>query len=154
MKIVCNIITDTVRDLAKQLNKSESHTCNLISVWQSIYNTSEYPTLAQLKNHVSRFADEVEEVELAIPNYKAEDFAEGKPLAATNDNGDITLRKLPKDNPIGYFYDYISGNLENTTSQQKKKVFALLEQRGYSLDKIKQILTTTKEIYQFLLFCY
>lgn len=151
MKIVCNIITDKVRDLAKQLNKSESHTCNLISVWQSIYNTSEYPTLAQLKNHISRFADEVEETELAIPNYKTEGFAEGEPLAATDKNGEITLRILPKDNPIGYFYDYISGALENTTSQQKKKVFELLEQRGYPMSKVKQILNTTKEIYQFLL---
>lgn len=151
MKIKCNIITGTIRDLAKQIGRSDSYTCNLVSVWQTKNNSAEYPTLAQLKELISANDAEIAEAELAIPVYSVAPFDGTKAMAATNDNGEITLRKLPEENPKEYFFNYILGNVASTTSAQKKKVFELLEKKGYTLDKIKDVLTTTTEIYQFLL---
>lgn len=48
MKIMCNIVTGAIKDLAKKIGRSESYTCNLVSVWQTQNNAAEYPTAAQL----------------------------------------------------------------------------------------------------------
>lgn len=151
MKILCNIITDTIRGLSKQLELSESFTCNLVSVWQTQNNTVEYPTVAQLKELIANNQNDVSEIALAIPNYTSEPFSADKSLASTTQEGNIVLRLLPKDDPIGYFFNYIQGKLDNETSAQKKKVFSILEKQGYSLLELKNTLTSTKEIYQFLL---
>lgn len=151
MKILCNIITDAIRDLSKQLGLSESFTCNLVSVWQTQNNTVEYPTVTQLKELITSSQKDINDIALAIPNYTSEPFSVGKSLASTSREGNIVLRLLPKENPIEYFFDYIQGKLDNETSAQKKKVFSILDKQGYSLSELKNTLTSTKEIYQFLL---
>lgn len=151
MKIMCNIITDVIRDLAKQLELSDSFTCNLVSVWQTQNNTVEYPTVVQLKELIASNQEDILDIALAIPNYTSEPFSVDKSLASTSREGNIILRLLPKDDPIGYFFDYIQGKLDNETSAQKKKVFSILEKQGYSLSELKNTLTSTREIYQFLL---
>ena len=151
MKIICNIVTGAIRDLSKQIGRSESYTCNLVSVWQTQNNSAEYPTATQLKELINSNKKELLDIELAVPNYISEPFSSEKPLASTTSEGNIVLRLLPKENPKEYFFDYIQGNIKGESSEQKKKVFSVLSEQGYQLSELQALLTSTKDIYQFLL---
>lgn len=35
MKVKCNIITQSIKQLAKEIGKSDAYTCNLVSAWQT-----------------------------------------------------------------------------------------------------------------------
>lgn len=50
-KIVCNIVTPAVEELAKKFGKSAPLTNIIISAWQTENQTIEYPTIEQLKEY-------------------------------------------------------------------------------------------------------
>jgi len=157
-RIVCDIITEPIKNLATQLKCSPAFACNLVSTWKTQNQSADYPTLQQAQDFLKSEKGIVDEIFTAIPVYtdgqgnqgKAAPFDDSKPLASSN-KSTIILRYLPQDNPMEYFFDYILGNLNNETSQQKKKVFENLSKEGYTLDKIKGLLSNPTEVYQFLL---
>ena len=104
MKIMCNIITGAVKDLAKQIGRSESYTCNLISVWQTQNNSVEYPTAAQLNNLLNSNKEQAWDIYLAVPNYEVIEYNPNEvPISHSGDR--ITLMKLPKEKPMEHFYN-------------------------------------------------
>ena len=151
MRIACTIITDAVRDLAKQIRWSEALTCNLVSVWQTENNSADYPTAKQLKELINEKHSELSDIALAVPNYEVEQFDASKSLASTTKDNKIILRYLPKDNPREYFFNYIKGSQESDASKQKQIVFNTLQKEDYSLDELQQLLPAPVDIYRFLL---
>lgn len=72
----------------------------------------------------------------------------GDGLAKTNgQTGEITISK---DVTVEQFFDYIQGNIESITSQQKKEVFRRLNDIGYGLDKLKELITTSEDVQKLL----
>ncbi len=69
---------------------------------------------------------------------------------ATNQDAGIRIDYVTK-NEVEDFWNYFEGKKGGVTSQQKSKVLEALELDGYSLDKIKSILDTTKKINAFLI---
>ena len=147
--MICNIITQPVRDLAKELNISPSYANNLVSVWrnENKSTTEEYPTADVLKD----IMNDNQEVELAIPDYTPVEYKEGNKLASTSKDYKITLSKVFEKKPLEYFFDYIQGKIDSPTSKQKQIVFERLAKQGYSLDKIRDLVQDGKEAYRFLL---
>ena len=147
--MICNIITQPVRDLAKELNISPSYANNLVSVWRNVSKstTEDYPKANTLKS-IMKWN---QEIELATPEYTAIEYNEGDKLASTSKDYKITLRKVFSKKPLEYFFDYIQGNVDSATSKQKQIVFERLEKQGYSLDKIRDLVQDGKEAYRFLL---
>ena len=147
--MICNIITQPVRDLAKELNISPSYANNLVSVWRNVSKstTEDYPKANTLKS-IMKWN---QEIELATPEYTAIEYNEGDKLAFTSKDYKITLGKVFSKKPLEYFFDYIQGNVDSATSKQKQIVFERLENQGYSLDKIRDLVQDGKEAYRFLL---
>ena len=147
--MICNIITQPVRDLAKELNISPSYANNLVSVWRNVSKstTEDYPK-ANTHKSIMKWN---QEIELATPEYTVIEYNEGDKLASTSKDYKITLRKVFSKKPLEYFFDYIQGNVDSATSKQKQIVFERLEKQGYSLDKIRDQVQDGKEAYRFLL---
>ena len=152
MIVKCNIISGVIRDLAKQLKLGESYTCNLVSVWQTQNNSVDYPTALQLKELLTQEEEQSMEIALAVPTYKTAPFDASKSLATTSaKSNEITLRYLPEENPIDYFFSYIQGSNDTDVSKQKKKVFEDLQKEGYTLEELRKLLLTPEDVYRFLL---
>ena len=147
MKIKCNIITPKMKKIAEELETKDSLVCNAVSLWQTKNQTVEFPTREQIKEIITKEKD----LDLAILNYTLVKF-EGNKLAYTDKNNNIFLYDWYKSNTSDYFFSYITGNIESPTSQQKKEVFNRLEKEGYTLDRIKEILSSNKLINTFLLY--
>lgn len=147
MTIKCNIITPRMKDIAMELKTKDSLVCNAVSLWQSENQTVEFPTKEQIKEIINKKKD----LDLAIPNYTVLEFT-GNRMAFTDKNNNIFLYNWYKFNNSDYFFNYITGNIDSETSQQKKEVFKRLEKDGYTLDRIKEILSTNKLINSFLLY--
>ena len=150
MTIHCTIINDSVRDMASKLNLGASYTSNLISVWQSKNNSTEYPSIDELKSLITEQERANNEIGLAIPEYTVEEFDPDKPLAQTSKDNKIILRMFPKENPLGYFFGYINDR-KNNTSEQKKLVFEALEKEGFHQEELRELITNTTEAYRFIL---
>lgn len=151
MRIHCIIITGIIKDLANQIKRSESYTCNLVSVWQTQNNSAEYPNADQLRELLNKNKEELDEIYLAVPNYEMAPFSDSKNLASVNSNGIITLRYLPKENPMAYFFNYIKGENDSEASKQKQTVFTELQREGYSVEELQSLLVTPTDVYRFLL---
>lgn len=147
--MICNIITQPVRDLAKELNISPSYANNLVSVWRNVSKstTEDYPKANTLKS-IMKWN---QEIELATPEYTAIEYNEGDKLASTSKDYKITLSKVFEKKPLEYFFDYIQGKIDSPTSKQKQIVFERLAKQGYSIDKIRNLVQDGKEAYRFLL---
>ena len=70
--IHCTIITPKIRKLAEDLNMPTGYVNNLVSVWQTLNNSSEYPTIQQLKDLQSRNAQEVKDRYFDYPAFRFE----------------------------------------------------------------------------------
>lgn len=103
MKIMCNIITGAIKDLAKQIGRSESYTCNLVSVWQTQNNSASYPTAAQLNEILKSNKEQAWEAYLAVPNYEVREYNPNV-VPIEHVDGQIYLMRLPKDKPMEHFY--------------------------------------------------
>lgn len=103
MKIMCNIITGAIRDLARQIGRSESYTCNLVSTWQTQNNSASYPTAAQLNEILKSNKEQAWEIYLAVPNYEVREYNPNV-VPIEHVNGQIYLMRLPKDKPMEHFY--------------------------------------------------
>lgn len=147
MTIKCNIITPRMEAIASELKTKDSLVCNAVSLWQSKNQTVEFPTKEQIKEII----DKEKDLDLAIPNYTVLEFT-GDRMAFTDKNNNIFLYNWYKFNSSDYFFNYITGNINSQTSQQKKEVFRRLEKDGYTLDRIKELLNTNKLINSFLLY--
>lgn len=147
--MICNIITQPVRDLAKELNISPSYANNLVSVWRNLgkHPMDKYPRASTLKSIMKWNED----AELATPDYENIEYNEGDKLASTSKDYKITLRRVFEKKPLEFFFDYIQGNVESKTSKQKQIVFERLAKEGYTLDKIRDLVQDGKEAYRFLL---
>lgn len=147
--MICNVITQPVRDLAKELNISPSYANNLVSVWRNLgkHPMDKYPRASTLKSIMKWGEDE----ELATPDYENIEYNEGDKLASTSKDYKITLRRVFEKKPLEFFFDYIQGNVESETSKQKQIVFERLSKEGYTLDKLRDLVQDGKEAYRFLL---
>lgn len=126
MKIKCSIVTKPIKDLATQIGKSEGFTNNLVSAWQTLNQSSEYPTADQLKGMLGD-KENAWEVYLAIPNYEVRDYnPEVVPIEHVN--GQVYLMRLPKENPIEHFYNMYK-----------------------HLPELRDLVTTTEDAYRFIL---
>ena len=103
MKIMCNIITGAIKDLARQIGRSESYTCNLVSTWQTQNNSASYPTAAQLNEILKSNKEQAWEIYLAVPNYEVREYNPNV-VPIEHVNGQIYLMRLPKDKPMEHFY--------------------------------------------------
>ena len=103
MKIMCNIITGAIKDLARQIGRSESYTCNLVSVWQTQNNSAEYPTASQLNELLKSNKEQAWDAYLAVPNYEVREYNPNV-VPIEHVNGQIYLMRLPKDKPMEHFY--------------------------------------------------
>lgn len=103
MKIMCNIITGAIKDLARQIGRSESYTCNLVSAWQTQNNSASYPTAAQLNEILKSNKEQAWEIYLAVPNYEVREYNPNV-VPIEHINGQIYLMRLPKDKPMEHFY--------------------------------------------------
>jgi hypothetical protein len=133
--------------IASELKTKDSLVCNAVSLWQSKNQTAEFPTKEQIKEIIEKEKD----LDLAIPSYTVLEFT-GDRMAFTDKNNNIFLYNWYKSNSSDYFFNYITGNINSQTSQQKKEVFRRLEKDGYTLDRIKELLNTNKLINSFLLY--
>ena len=147
--MICNIITQQVRDLAKELNISPSYANNLVSVWRNLgkHPMDAYPRLSTIKSILKWDKDS----ELATPEYIDVEYNEGDSFASTSKDYKITLRRVFEKKPLEYFFDYIQGNVNAESSKQKQLVFERLSKEGYTLDKIRDLIQDGKEAYRFLL---
>lgn len=143
----CNIITPSIVKIAERLGKGAGVVCNAISVWQTENNSVEIPSDTQIAEILNRG----DAITLAIPNYKTSPYTQGK-LASSNKKGEITLFRWSKNHDLNFFFDYISGKEESNTSVQKAKVFEELAKRGYTIDTIRNIITSTKLANTFLVY--
>lgn len=143
----CNIITPSIEKIAERLGKGAGVVCNAISVWQTENNSVEVPNDTQLTEILNRG----DAITLAIPNYQTSPYIKGK-LASSNKEGEITLFKWSKDHDLNFFFDYISGKENSESSIQKAKVFEELHKRGYTIDNIRNIITSKKLANAFLIY--
>ena len=127
MKIMCIIITGAIKDLAKKIGRSESYTCNLVSVWQTQNNSAEYPTAAQLNALIESNKEQVKDIYLAIPNYEVREYNPNI-VPIEHVNGQIYLMKFPEQNPMQYFYNMYK-----------------------HLPELKDLVSTTNDAYKFIL---
>jgi hypothetical protein len=88
--------------------------------------------------------------EIKIPAYTVDINLKNKDgskrLASTKDG----IIKLNPVTSVQEFFDYFEGNKPGPTSDQKKLVLSEIEKQGYSVEKIKSILNTTKLVNTFL----
>ena len=103
MKIMCNIITGAIRDLAHQIGRSESYTCNLVSVWQTQNNFVGYPTASQLNELLKSNKEQAWDAYLAVPNYEVVEYNPSE-VPIKHSDGVITLMRLPEANPMEHFF--------------------------------------------------
>lgn len=103
MKIMCNIITGAIKDLARQIGRNESYTCNLVSAWQTQNNSASYPTAAQLNEILKSNKEQAWEIYLTVPNYEVREYNPNV-VPIEHVNGQIYLMRLPKDKPMEHFY--------------------------------------------------
>lgn len=103
MKIMCNTITGAIKDLARQIGRSESYTCNLVSAWQTQNNSASYPTATQLNEILKSNKEQAWEIYLAVPNYEVREYNPNV-VPIEHVNGQIYLMRLPKDKPMEHFY--------------------------------------------------
>ena len=103
MKIICNIITGAIKDLARQIGRSESYTCNLVSAWQTQNNSVSYPTAAQLNEILKSNREQAWEAYLAVPNYEVREYNPNV-VPIEHVDGQIYLMRLPKDKSMEHFY--------------------------------------------------
>lgn len=127
MKIMCTIITGAIKDLAKKIGRSESYTCNLVSVWQTQNNSAEYPTVDQLNALIESNKEQVKDIYLAIPNYEVREYNPNI-VPIEHVNGQIYLMKFPEQNPMQYFYNMYK-----------------------HLPELKDLVSTTNDAYKFIL---
>lgn len=92
--IHCTIITPKIRELATNLNMPTSYVNNLVSVWQTLNNSSEYPTVEQLKELNRQNKQEVADRYFDVPRYKVE--STGSTTFRINGN-DIIISTLTGD---------------------------------------------------------
>lgn len=114
MKIKCTIITEPVRNLAKEINKSDSYTNNLISAWQTKNNTIDFPTKENLDKFMQECKQEALDAYFYIPNYDIEPFDENNKFTIKHDSLGITLQELPGDNSmskVNYFLEKLFPNI-------------------------------------------
>ena len=124
---MCNIITGAIRDLARQIGRSESYTCNLVSVWQTQNNSAGYPTASQLNELLKSNKEEAWDAYLAVPNYEVREYNPNI-VPIEHVNGQVFLMRLPKDNPMGHFFGMYK-----------------------HLPELKSLVATPEEAYRFIL---
>lgn len=124
---MCNIITGAIKDLAREIGRSESYTCNLVSVWQTQNNSAEYPTASQLNELLKSNKEQAWEAYLAVPNYEVREYNPNV-VPIEHVNGQIYLMRLPKDNPMEHFYEMYK-----------------------HLPELKELAVTPEEAYRFVL---
>ena len=127
MKIMCNVVTGAIKDLAKKIGRSESYTCNLVSVWQTQNNSAEYPTAAQLDALLKSNKEQAWDIYFAVPNYEVREY-NPTVVPIEHVNGQIYLMRLPKDKPMEHFYNMYK-----------------------HLPELKSLVATPEEAYRFIL---
>lgn len=131
--IYCSIITQKVRDLAKELKLSDAYVNNMVSVWKTANRTSVDPDAEDLRKYFwdDGFKNRLQDAYFAIPRYEPRDY-DPEASRMTNidwDRGNIiTLQKFPPTNPLGYFFDQFKDHPE-----------------------LQDVIRSTREAYQFLL---
>ena len=129
MKIVCNIVTDTIRNLAKEIGKSSAYTCNLVSTWQTKNQSVEYPTASQLKELLAASKQEALDVYFAVPNYEVREY-DPKIVPIEHVNDTVYLMKFSSDKPMDYFFKHFGNDKES---------------------ELRKVIRNTKEAYQYIL---
>lgn len=127
MKIMCNTVTGAIKDLAKKIGRSESYTCNLVSVWQTQNNSAEYPTADQLNALLKANKEQAWDIYFAIPNYEVVEYNPNE-VPIKHVNGLVYLMRLPEENPMQHFYNMYK-----------------------HLPELRDLVSTTEEAYRFKL---
>lgn len=104
MKIKCNLITEGIKNLAKQIGKSDAYTCNLVSVWQTQNNSVEDPTAAQLNDLLKANKEQSLDIYFAIPNYEVREYNPNE-VPIEHIGPLVKLMLLPSQNPMEHFYN-------------------------------------------------
>ena len=126
MEVKCNIITQSISSLAKEIGKSDAYTCNLVSAWQTETHKTN-PNKNDLLDYIKKNQAKVEELKLAIPCYNHEPW----------DNQDKLVRH--KDNEI---------TLVEADSKDRQK---FLNKLYDNFEATKGTVTNLNEAYRFLL---
>ena len=58
--------------------------------------------------------------------------------------------EVKKNLTLDEFFKYISGEINSSTSQQKKLVMEILAEQGYTMDELKSMITTAEKAKEFL----
>lgn len=82
--------------------------------------------------------------------YKEVDTLSNGALAVTSKKDGKIVVSIKKNITVEEFLDYIQGNIESKTSEQKKLVFENLKKLGITLEMIKENLNTSDKIKQFI----
>lgn len=92
MNIACNVINQTIRDLARQADMSETFVQNIVTAWQAENdNPNGYPSLDYIK---SRNRNNSPEIYYAVPVYIPKQYASNEPLIKRNADNSISLLTL------------------------------------------------------------
>ena len=125
--IHCTIITPKIRELASDLNMPTSYVNNLVSVWQTLNNSSEYPTVEQLKELNRQNKQEVADRYFDVPRYKVEN------------TGSTTFRISGNDIIIST----LTGDKQNILSNYTKGLPLNKELQ----DEVASVIQTTNDCY-------
>lgn len=130
MKVKCNIITQSIKQLAKEIGKSDAYTCNLVSAWQTDTHKTD-PSSDDLLDYINKNQAKVKELEFAIPCYNYEQ-ENGQSKLVRHEGNEITLVHF------------------NDTSKLFNKLFNDFKNDQY-INGIRESVTTPREAYMFLL---
>ena len=132
MNIACNVINQTIRDLARQADMSETFVQNIVTAWQAENdNPNGYPPLDYIK---SRNRDNSPDIYYAVPVYTPKQYASNEPLIKRNADNSISLLTLnPTELKAGINLDKKQEYL-NRLFELYKHISELKELIGNSLE--------------------
>lgn len=130
MKVKCNIITQSIKQLAKEIGKSDAYTCNLVSAWQTETHKTN-PNKNDLLDYIKKNQATVKDLEFAVPCYNYEQ-ENGQSKLVRHDGNEITIVQF------------------NDRKKLLNKLFDSFKSDPY-INGIKNDVTNSNEAYRFLL---
>lgn len=87
-------------------------------------------------------------VKFKLPTFTLKAFSDGR-FASTDKNGNIFYRNTPVQ--VDEFFDYIQGKTNTATSIQKQEVFRRLQNKGFNLELLQELIQTPEDVQKFIL---
>lgn len=126
-QINCAIATPKIREMASKLGRDVVVVTNAVATWQSQNNTSDEPTLEQVKALFEQAKKENLDFFLAVPNATVRAFSKNvKPIMHIGNQ--ILLTELPSVSPMEYFYNLFKNipELKNLVSNPQEAYWFML----------------------------